>query len=204
MKYMTPDLLEMRVLQQGLTYDAYMDQWRRKNALPMKGLDKVARRMRYYSIYNLERQERVDSIYVMNARLRDLIVSGISGPQTWMFITEDWCVDSAHSLPILREAVALRQDLTLRILLRDENLDIMDRYLTEGRKSVPVFVGFDSEGRELFKWGPYPKEIHVIREELKASGAEGRVVSQTTVDWYAAEGWLEVERELIEMFEATI
>lgn len=201
---MTSDLLETRLLRDGLTYDAYMDQWRRKNALPMKGLDKVARRMRYYSIYNLERQERVDSSYIMNTRLHDLIVSGIAGPQTWMFISEDWCVDSAYSLPIIREAVALREDLILRILLRDENPEIMDKYLTDGQKSIPVFVGFDSESRELFKWGPHPQAIHNIREELKASGAEGRIVSQTTVDWYAAEGWLEVERELIEMFESTI
>ena len=91
----------------GLTYDVFMVDWTEKNALPMKGLDKAARRMRYYSIYNLERQGRVDEMYAMRDEFRDLVLS-LPGPQLWMFITEDWCVDSAYSLPIVRDAAALR------------------------------------------------------------------------------------------------
>ena len=187
----------------GLTYDAFMVDWTEKNALPMKGLDKAARRMRYYSIYNLERQGRVDEMYVMRDEFRDLVLS-LPGPQLWMFITEDWCVDSAYSLPIVRDAAALRADITLRLLMRDENLDLIDQFLTNGARSVPVFAGFSSDHDLLFRWGPQPVAIRDIRAELQASRAEGRIVAKTTVDWYADEGWIEVERELIDTFKKTL
>ncbi len=187
----------------GLTHDAFMAQWTEKNARPMKGLDKADRRMRYYSIYNFERQGRVDDLYSMRGVLKELIAS-LPGPQLWMFITDDWCVDSAYSLPIIRDAAALRDDITLRLLIRDENQDLIDQYLTNGNRNIPIFAGFDAGDNQLFRWGPQPAVIRDIRAKLQAAGAEGRVVARTTVDWYADDGWIEVEKELIEMFSRSL
>lgn len=195
---MTGPFFKAGRIHSGLSFDAYMEQWREKNALPMQGLDPVERRTRFYSKYNLDRQLLVSEQWRMSSSFREAILS-LHGPQTWMFLTDDWCIDSAYSLPLVREAAALREDVTIHILLKDDNLDILDRYLTNGSRSIPEFVAFDEEGVPLMIWGPQPDAIRNIRRDLMDGGAEGSIVSSTTVDWYADHGWLEVERELTEL-----
>jgi len=78
----------------------------------------------------------------------------------------------------------------------------MDAFLTNGKRSIPKFVGLDQEGQTQFVWGPQPDLIRDIRQRLIKSGAEGRIVSSSTVEWYAENGWLEVERELTQVLSA--
>jgi len=194
---------ELNEIRGGLDFDGYMAQWRAKNALSMKGLDPVARRTRFYSRYNLERQERVETLWKPSPAFL-LAVDEAPGPADWLFITDDWCVDSAYSLPLIKWAVDRRSDVTLRILLKDDHPVIMDRFLTGGKRSIPKFVGISMDGNIQFVWGPQPNAIRDIRRKLMDSGAEGRIVSSTTVDWYADEGWLEVERELTDILSGAV
>ncbi|MEO8635157.1 MAG: thioredoxin family protein [Gemmatimonadales bacterium] len=71
-------------------------------------------------------------------------------------LAEDWCVDTASTLPVLAKWAAEVPGLSLRILRRDENSDFMDQYLTGGARSIPVVVVLDNDFRELGHWGPYP------------------------------------------------
>ena len=43
-----------------------------------------------------------------------------------------------------------------------------------------------------------------MRKHLMESGAEGSVVSSSTVDWYADGGWLTVEQELADVFTRAV
>ena len=192
---------QLAAVRNGLDYEDYMVQWTEKNELPMRGLDPVQRRTRFYSRYNMERQERVENLWAASKSFARAVMS-VPGPSDWLFITDDWCVDSAYSLPLVRWGSQQRDDITLRILLKDDHMDIMDRFLTNGKRSIPKFVGLDPEGRDLFNWGPQPTAIRDIRQRLMDDGAEGRIVSSTTVDWYAEDGWLEVERELTRVLMA--
>jgi len=182
-------------VRRALTYDQYMDQWRAKNDLTMKGLDKVQRRTRFYSKYNLERQELVERKWEMSAEFRQAVIQ-VSGPLDLLFITDDWCIDSAYSLPMLKSISEMRDDVSLRILMKDDNLDILDLFLTNGTRSIPKLVGLDFSGEVQFVWGPQPEEIRLIRKQLIDSEAEGRIVSGTTIEWYADEGWIPVDTEL--------
>jgi hypothetical protein len=67
-----------------------------------------------------------------------------------LVITEDWCGDALAHVPALAKVAALTGKLNLRVFLRDQNLDLADQYLKEGKyRSVPVFVFFDQQMREL-------------------------------------------------------
>jgi len=183
----------------GLTFEQFMRQWREKNAMSMKGLDKIQRRSRFYSKYNLERQEKVQREWEMSPSFESAVMS-FEGPLQWAFITDDWCIDSAYSLPLLLKATQLREDVSLSILMKDENLDILDMFLTRGARSIPKLIAIEDDGSIRYSWGPQPEEIRLIRKDLIDSGAEGRIVSGTTIDWYADDGWLEVEKELTGLF----
>jgi hypothetical protein len=67
-----------------------------------------------------------------------------------LVITEDWCGDALANVPVLAKLAEQTGKLNLRLFLRDQNLDLADQYLKEGKyRSVPVFVFFDQEMREL-------------------------------------------------------
>ena len=47
--------------------------------------------------------------------------------------------------------------LELRMLRRDQHPEVMDRYLTNGSRSIPIVIVLDEEFRELGHWGPRPR-----------------------------------------------
>lgn len=84
-------------------------------------------------------------------------------PQTLnvVALAEDWCGDVINNLPVLGQLAAASGKLNVRIFLRDQNLDLMDQYLNQGQfRSIPVFVFFDQNFRELGHWIERPARIH--------------------------------------------
>jgi len=190
-----PEFFEAKRPHNGLTYEAYISQWKDKLDRPLKGMERVERRYHFYSKYNDERAARVKGAYSMSDSLKELI-KAIDEPQLWMILTEDWCVDSAYALPIIYAAGSLNSKINIRILPRDANLDIMDQYLTNEARSIPKLIIFSMDGEELVEWGPRPAALQALRAELKDSGETGNIISQKSVEWYEAGGWREVETEL--------
>lgn len=63
---------------------------------------------------------------------------------------EDWCPDVIDNLPILGRIARESGKLDVRVFPRDQNLDIADQYLYQGKfRSVPTFVFFDDDFNEV-------------------------------------------------------
>lgn len=182
----------------GLTFDQYVMHWQDQLGRPMKGMDKEARRYLYYRRYNMERARGVEAAYEMSKALK-AAVDNIDAPQTWLVLTEDWCVDSAYSLPIISDAASSNPNINMRILSRDDHLDIMDRYLTNGARSIPKLVVFDEVGRELMSWGPRPRILKEMRTAWASEGVAGAMISQRSIAWYEEGGWHHVDAELADV-----
>jgi len=118
-----------------------------------------------------------------------------------MIITETWCGDSAQSIPILAKAASLNDKINLRIVLRDENLNIMDSYLTNGSRSIPKLVAFDENDNELFQWGPRPQQAQNLMLKMKNDGAPKDEMNKQLHLWYAKDRGNEIEKELIELLK---
>ena len=98
----------------------------------------------------------------------------LSQPVYILALAEDWCGDVINNLPVLGRLAEMSSMLNLRVFLRDQHLDIMDQYLKEGQfRSIPVFVLFDSNFRELGHWIERPARITErqakMREDLYAT-----------------------------------
>ena len=59
--------------------------------------------------------------------------------------------------------------INLNIILRDENPTIMNKYLTNGKSSIPKLIVKNSAQQELFRWGPRPNKIQKKVEIFKKS-----------------------------------
>ena len=62
---------------------------------------------------------------------------------TWLVLTESWCGDAAQNLPIMARIVEANPNISLKIVLRDENTSLMNQYLTKGGKSIPKLICID-------------------------------------------------------------
>ncbi|MBX6770324.1 MAG: thioredoxin family protein [Chloroflexi bacterium] len=85
-------------------------------------------------------------------------------PLNVLVLAEDWCGDVIANLPILGKLAEASGKLNLRIFLRDQNLDLMDQYLNQGKfRSIPVFVFFDDNFNEIGRFIERPASVTELR-----------------------------------------
>jgi hypothetical protein len=126
---------------QGLTYEAYKDQMTRNR----QRLEENERRV----------EIGAEDLAAFRALPRPLHV---------LVLAEDWCGDVIANLPVLARLARESGKLDVRILLRDQNDDVMQRYLNQGKfKSIPVFVFLDEDFRELGHWIERPASVTELR-----------------------------------------
>lgn len=82
--------------------------------------------------------------------------AALGTPWNLLALSEDWCGDAVQALPVLARLTEAVPTLTLRVLARDANLDIMDAHLTQGTRSIPVVIALDDQFDEYAWWGPRP------------------------------------------------
>jgi len=129
----------------GLTYEAYKAQMTRNR-------DRLD-----------ENERRVDLSKEDLAAFRAL-----PRPVNVLVLAEDWCGDVVANLPVLGRLANDSGKLEVRIFLRDQNDDIMQRYLNKGQfKSIPVFVFFDVDFRELGHWIERPASVTEVRAKRR-------------------------------------
>ncbi|MHA1713110.1 MAG: thioredoxin family protein [Candidatus Ranarchaeia archaeon] len=85
----------------------------------------------------------------------------------WMVIAEDWCYDSVGFLPIIVR-MAKKTGAELRIWPRDKNPELMDQYLTHGKRKIPLVVFFDKKFKEIGRWIERPRGAHQLVKDLQA------------------------------------
>ncbi|MGH2472660.1 MAG: thioredoxin family protein [Candidatus Limnocylindria bacterium] len=89
-------------------------------------------------------------------------------PVKVVVLAEDWCGDVLANLPVLGRLAKDSGKLDVRIFLRDQNDDIMQRYLNQGQfKSIPVFAFFDDDFRELGHWIERPASVTEVRAKRR-------------------------------------
>ena len=77
-----------------------------------------------------------------------------------LVLAEDWCGDVVANLPILGRLASEVPTLDVRVFYRDQNLDLMERWLNQGKyQSIPVFVFFDQDFSELGHWIERPASV---------------------------------------------
>jgi len=86
----------------------------------------------------------------------------------------------------------------LRVIQRDANPEVMDRYLTNGSRSIPIVIALDENFQELGHWGPRPSELQawVMTNRPTMPKAE---LYPTVRKWYARDRGETTLREVLEI-----
>ncbi len=118
----------------------------------------------------------------------------------WLIITEGWCGDAAQSVPVIEKIAAESDKIETRYILRDENLELMDLFLTGGSRSTPKLIALDAETLEVLgTWGSRPQAAQDLFAKMKADGVEKAVILEEVQRWYNADKGLSMQHEFVEL-----
>jgi hypothetical protein len=153
-----------------------------------------------YAKLNIQRMERIYKTVVINDELANK-VKAITEKQTWICISEGWCGDAAQSIPLFERLAELNDNISFKIVLRDENLDLMDRNLTNGGRAIPIVIAIQNN-QEIWKWGPRPKSLQAIVDEFKQNPTVTYEELKTQLHtWYAKNKTVDQQNELIKLIK---
>jgi Thioredoxin len=156
-----------------------------------------------YTQENVERMQNLDISTVLTAETLKKLAT-INAPQTWLTISEGWCGDASQIVPVIDLMAAENPNITHRLIFRDENLDIMDAFLTDGGRSIPKTVILDDNGKVLNAWGPRPGGLQIIVDDLRQKmslmtkeeqKAYFEDVKKVVHDWYNNDRTAQIQRE---------
>jgi Thioredoxin len=132
--------------QKGLTKDEYISSMTR-NKEEMTSI---------YDRFELNEETKKKLEAVQSHKLRAIV------------LTEDWCGDAMLNNPVLLK-LADAANIEVRFVLRDQNLELMDQYLTNGTsRAIPIFIFIDQDGNEVGVWGPRAPEMQALVEKGRA------------------------------------
>jgi hypothetical protein len=137
-----------------------------------------------YSLLNATRMKRLDkNIQISDETIKE--VQKITEPVTWLLLTEGWCGDAAQNLPVINKMADFNKNINLKLVLRDENLDLMDLFLTNGSRSIPKLIAMDKDNNVLNTWGPRPAiATEMVADYKTKNGALDADFKQNLQLWY--------------------
>lgn len=128
-------------------------------------------------------------------------IQNLDNKITWLVLTESWCGDAAPSLPVMNKVANLTPHLDLKIVLRDEHLDLMNQFLTNGGQSIPKLIALDSKTHKVIgEWGPRPSAAtQMVNDHKEKHGKLTPEFKEELQGWYNKDKGQTTLNDLIEL-----
>lgn len=138
-----------------------------------------------YTMLNDRRMKRWDKTVKVSEEAKEE-VANLDRDMTWIVLTESWCGDAAHLMPVMNKLAELNDKIDFKVVLRDENEALMNQFLTNGGKSIPKLVMVDNATGEVINtFGPRPSAATQLVNDYKAE--HGKLTPEFKEDlqqWY--------------------
>ncbi len=184
---------------QAMTADAYRALFDRAVAEHRTTGPDQSSEMLAYTKLNLARTVRNEKTVKLLPEVAEALKHAPA--MNWLVLTEPWCGDSSQVAPVLHLMADAAPNVRYGLLLRDEHLDLMEHFLTNGTRSIPKLIAFNLQGKELFSWGPRPREAQSVVLANKALPPEKQLPKEELYAkvhaWYAADRGVHVQQELL-------
>lgn len=191
-------------LQKTYTYQAYKDLVKTlllegKSTGPNQSED-----LTNYSLLNDKRMKRLDKTIKIIDDTKQFLKT-IKTPQTWVVLTEGWCGDAAQNLPVIHKMAEVNSNINLQLVLRDENLELMDLFLTNGGRSIPKLIALDEELNILYTWGPRPQTAtNMVLDYKTKHGYLDAQFKQDLQVWYNKDKGESIQNDFKELINNSI
>ncbi len=155
-----------------------------------------------YTKLNDSRMRRWDKTLRIQEKHKKSI-SNFNKKITWLVITESWCGDAAHVIPVLNKIAELSENIELKLVFRDENDDLMNQFLTNGGKSIAKLIMIDEiSGKVIGTFGPRPSEATKLVNDYKAEhGQLTPEFKQILQGWYNTDKGQGVVKDIVALLK---
>jgi len=151
-----------------------------------------------YTALNWKRMQRIEKTVNIIPEVQQ-VFKDLNQKMTWLVLTEPWCGDAAHSVPVLFKLSELSSNISFKLMLRDENLEIMDHFLTNGGRAIPKLLILNEANEVIKTWGPRPQKIQNLVLELKAKGVEKNDMLEQIQLAYHHDKYLSIQEEFLQI-----
>lgn len=157
--------------------------------------------MRTYIELNQHRMNRLDKKFDLAQDINQSIES-LKEKIYWVVLTEHWCGDAAQILPVLAKIAEQSEGkIELKLLYRDENLELMDEFLTNGGRAIPKLIQLNDKLEIKNHWGPRPQTAQELVILLKSNPETAATYSEQLHKWYAQNKQLEIQKEIATLLQ---
>ncbi|MBB6612871.1 thioredoxin family protein [Pontibacter sp. Tf4] len=197
-----PKVITPAHLQQALNYSDYVTLTEQLLAENKTTGTNHAEDLVEYTRMNLHRMRRGEKSAVLTDEMLETL-KNVERKMVWVVLTEAWCGDAAQNLPGIIKIAEASQLIEVKLLLRDENLDVMDAYLTNGGRSIPRLIALDAETlEELGTWGPRPEPAQQLVLEAKEQKLDFKEMAEKLHGWYGKDRSRTLQQEFIPLLKA--
>ncbi|PID68534.1 MAG: thioredoxin family protein [Flavobacteriales bacterium] len=156
----------------------------------------------HYSKLNNSRMKRVDKTFKVSEKAKSQL-KNLAGNYIWLVISEGWCGDAAQILPVINKMADASENIDLRIVLRDENEELMNNFLTNGGKSIPKLILLNADTLEVIDtWGPRPSTAtKMVEEQKRKYGVLDDAFKEKLQQWYNADKGMTLEKDLLQLLD---
>ena len=158
--------IDPAMFKKTLSYDEYQEFIKE---LVDKGLTsgpEQSEKFTHFTKLNFQRLKRVFRTLHLSEEIVET-AKNVQSEMIWVVIVESWCGDVPQNLPFMEAISQISDKINLKIILRDENPEIMDQFLTNGTRSIPKLICFDPNTFEVpGTWGPRPAGASALVKTL--------------------------------------
>lgn len=156
----------------------------------------------HYSELNETRMNRLDKTIAVPQNIQEGLAA-IRKKYIWLVLSEGWCGDAAQILPILHKMDEYAENITLQLVFRDENEELMQHFLTNGGRAIPKVIVLDADTKEILAdWGPRPQGAKQLILDYKAAHGVVDETAKTDLQmWYLKDKGLSTQQELLGVME---
>jgi len=120
-----------------------------------------------YTLLSHTRMKRLDKTVKIPEAIQQKF-NDFKGDLSWLVLTESWCGDAAHAMPVMNHLTKLTPNIDFKVVLRDENPELMDAFLTNGSRSIPKLIVLDNSTQKIMaEWGPRPSIATQLVKDFK-------------------------------------
>jgi|TARA_B110000902_G_C14136666_1_gene524111 thiol-disulfide isomerase/thioredoxin len=133
------------------------------------------------------------------------VIENFSKETTWLVLTESWCGDAAHVMPVMNKIAKLNDNIDLKVVLRDQNKELMNQFLTNGNKSIPKLIMIDNQSDEVVNsYGPRPTDAtKLVNEYNSKHGKLTPEFKEGLQKWYNKDKGQNTINDLIDLLKTS-
>lgn len=145
---------------------------------------------------NLELVEKLKFDLKINKKLFNFIQT-VEEERTILVILEPWCLDAIILLPFFEALSTINDKIVIQIYLRDNNPELMNQFLTNGGKSIPVVFELDSSNQMIWKWGSRSEKAKLQFETVKSLELDDKIAAMKS--WYLEDKTMSAQEEIYDL-----